>query len=94
MFNQEARWDRNMPGQHSRYLNEPIRVMAVFGGGRILPRYFFWHKKLYKIRKVTYGWQERQGNELLNIFSVETANGLYEISFSNQSFNWNLNKIL
>jgi hypothetical protein len=90
MFNQEARWDRSMPGQDSRYLNEAIRVVAAFGEGKILPRCFFWHKKRYKIKRVTYFWQEREGKELFNIFSVETPAGLYQISFGNLSLSWHL----
>lgn len=94
MFNKDARWDRDIPGQDHCYLNEPIRVVAEFERGKILPRSFSWHQKSYPIKKITYFWQERQGRELLNLFSVETPNGLYQISFSNQSLSWRLNKIL
>ncbi|MDP3142555.1 MAG: hypothetical protein Q8N14_01225 [Candidatus Omnitrophota bacterium] len=94
MFNQQARWDRNLPQQDSNNLNEPIRVVAEFEKSKVLPRYFFWRKKLFRIKKVTYFWQERQGRELLNFFSVETPVGLYQISFNNQSFSWSLNKII
>jgi len=94
MFNQEARWDRSILKKDSNDLNEPIRVVAVFECGKILPRSFSWHQKPYPVTKITYFWQERQGRELLNLFCVETPNGLYQISFSNQSLSWRLNKIL
>jgi len=94
MFNQQARWDRDLPAQNSADLNEPIRVMAEFEKGKILPRVFVWHKRLYRIKRVTYFWQERQGKEVLNLFSVETLAGLYQISFSSQSLSWRLNKII
>jgi hypothetical protein len=96
-FSPKARWDRRIP-QDSRVnpqdLNEKIEVLAFFKAGRIFPRIFFWKHKKYKIKNVTYNWQERRGQETLNYFSVSTGLDLYQISFNNTSLSWRLDKII
>ncbi|MDP2939062.1 MAG: hypothetical protein Q8O13_03125 [Candidatus Omnitrophota bacterium] len=94
MFNPEARWDRPYLKQKTNSLDEIIRVCAVFDKGKIEPRFFILKNKLYKVRRINYFWQERNGEVALNIFSVETNSGLYQISFNNKNFLWNLDKII
>ena len=94
MFNSEARWDRSLPGKVPGCLDEPIRVAALFEHGKIIPQIFFWNNKPYKINRVNFFWQERQGREVISNFSVETLGGPYQISFNNHSLSWRLNKIL
>ena len=96
-FSPKARWDRRIP-EDSRYnpehLNEKIEVLALFRAGKIYPRIFFWKHKKYKIRNITYNWQERRGQEMLNYFSVSTGIDLYQISFNNTTLSWRLDKII
>ncbi|MFZ5800806.1 MAG: hypothetical protein ACOY3D_05470 [Candidatus Omnitrophota bacterium] len=94
MFNSEARWDRELPGKEGGQLNEPIRVGAWFECGKIIPQVFFWNHKPYKIDRVNFFWQARQGREVISNFSVQTSGGSYQISFNNYSLSWRLNKIL
>jgi hypothetical protein len=94
-FNHRARWDRHIP-QTKDYqpdeLNERIQVLVWFKNGKILPRRFIWNNKKYKVREVTYNWQERQGRETINCFSVSTGADLYQISFNNITYGWRINK--
>jgi len=96
-FSPKARWDRHLPGNEQinpDLLNEQIEVLAWFKNARIYPRNFIWKNKLYKIRKITYNWQERRGQEVLNNFSVSTGSDLYQISFNNTTYSWHLDKII
>lgn len=97
-FNPKARWDRNIPenvnSDEPGLLNERIEVIAWFKNARIYPRIFFWNGKKYKIKKITYNWQERLGSETLAYFSVDTGSGLYQISFNNTTFGWRLDKVI
>jgi len=96
-FNPKARWDRRIPADSpsdSGCLNEKIEVLAFFKAGRAYPRIFFWKHKKYKVKNVTYNWQERRGQEMLNYFSVSTGFDLYQISFNNTTFSWCLDKII
>jgi len=96
MFNPQARWDRNLPQQESQgqLLNEPIQVSCLFAKGKAKPRYFIWRGRLYKVKMVNFFWQERQGRAILNYFSLDTNSGIYQISFSNITLSWQLDRII
>ena len=94
-FNPRARWDRNIPETDDyspEELNERIQVLAWFKNGKILPRQFVWNNKNYKIKEITYNWQEHKGREIINCFSVSTGNDLYQISFNNITYGWRINR--
>ncbi|MFA4854847.1 MAG: hypothetical protein WC616_05840 [Candidatus Omnitrophota bacterium] len=89
-FSPKARWDRFEPDA----LNERIEVLAYFKHARIFPRSFTWHDKEYNIENITYNWQERVGQALINYFSVLCAGQLYQISFDNSTFRWQIDKLI
>lgn len=98
-FSPKARWDRNIPEvenhpHHDKDLNEKIEVLAYFKGGKIYPKEFSWNKQQYKIKSITYNWQERKGEVTINYFSVNTDPDLYQISFNSKSNGWRLNKLI
>ena len=96
-FNPRARWDRNIPetdGYSPEELNERIQVLAWFRNGKIQPRQFVWNDKAYKIKKITYNWQEYQGREVISYFTVSTGVDLYQISFNNTTLGWRVNRVI
>ncbi len=97
-FNPKARWDRHIPETSetpvNEYLDAVIEVNADFGGGTIYPRSFTWNNKRYEISKITYHWKERRGQEMTSYFSVACNNDLYQLSFSNTTFGWRLDKVI
>ncbi len=99
-FNPKSRWDKHIPqveetdNHNEESLNERIEVLARFKNGKIQPLAFFWNNKEYKIKNITYNWQERRGQEVISYFSVNTGADLYQVSFNNSTFNWHLNKII
>jgi len=96
-FSPKARWDRFEPdktGFNPDCLDERIEVLAYFKNAKIYPKSFFWRDKEYKIDTITYNWQERLGLALINYFSVICASQLYQISFNNSTFRWQIDKII
>ncbi|MEK6727055.1 MAG: hypothetical protein AABY28_00060 [Candidatus Omnitrophota bacterium] len=98
-FNPKARWDRHIPetganNYNPEELNEKIEVLARFVNGKVKPEILIWKNREYRIKKITYSWQERQGLEIISYFSVDTDPNLYQISFNNTSFRWQLDKII
>ncbi len=97
-FNPKARWDRHVPETEESIdpgeLDEKIEVLAYFKGSTIFPRAFIRNNKVHRIRKITYNWQERRGREVLNFFSVDTGTCLYQISFNNTTYRWQIDKII
>jgi len=96
MFNPQARWDRNLPQEDSQkeLLDESIAVNCLFANGRAMPRYFIWRDRLYKVKRINFLWQERQGRVVLSYFSLGTNSGIYQISFSNNTLSWKMNRII
>ena len=97
-FSPKARWDRRIPTQENQEepdnLNKPIETAAWFRQGKIHPKLFIWNGKEYKIKEVTYRWQERRGAELISNFTVSTGTNLYQISFNNTTLGWRIDKII
>ena len=97
-FNPKARWDRHIPAtgeaDDPAELNERIEVLAYFKNAKIFPRVFIRNNERYRIRKITYNWQERLGQQVINLFSVDTGSGLYQISFNNTTYRWQIDKII
>ena len=96
-FNPKARWDRNLPQDVDSIpdsLDERIDVIAWFKNARIYPRLFFWKDRKYKVKKITYNWQERLGREILFYFSLDTGVGLFQVSFNNVTLAWRINKVI
>jgi hypothetical protein len=96
-FNPKARWDRFEPdktGFNPEALNERIEVLALFKNARIFPQSFIWNNKEYQIQTITYNWQERLGQAQVNYFSVLSAGQMYQISFNNSTFRWQIDKLI
>lgn len=95
-FNPKARWDRFEPpaAVNPELLNEPIEALVYFKHAKIFPRSFTWNNRQYQIETITYNWQERLGQSLVSYFSVLCAGQLYQISFNNSTFRWQIDKIL
>jgi len=96
-FSPQARWDRFEPDQagfNPDVLDERIEVLAFFKHARIFPQSFTWNRQEYRIEKINYNWQERQGQALVNYFSVSCAGQIYQISFNNSTFRWQIDKLI
>ncbi|MDD5116621.1 MAG: DUF6504 family protein [Candidatus Omnitrophica bacterium] len=96
-FNPKARWDRFEPdktGFDPAMLNERIEVMVLFRNSGIFPRSFNWRGRQYRVETVIYSWQERVGQALISYFSVLSSSQLYQISFNNSTFRWQVDKLI
>jgi hypothetical protein len=94
-FNPQARWDISpMPEENNSAQTNKITVLALFKNGKIYPRAFVLNKKEYKINAINYSWKERRGQEIINYFSVKCSPDLYQISFNNTTYGWQLDKII
>jgi len=96
-FSSKARWDRFEPensGFNPNYLDERIEVLVCFKHAKIFPKSFIWKNKEYLIENITYNWQERIGQALINYFSVLSAGQMYQISFNNSTFRWQIDKLI
>jgi len=73
---------------------EPIKVLASFSEGKMMPVLFSWRNRKYRISKVTGRWSEYEGEAKRFFFSVITDGvNLYELCFHNRSLAWELLRI-
>ena len=70
-----------------------IKVGAIFGSGKITPKWFIWENRKYIIQSINYVWEDRQGKEKLTNFSVSDGTNSYEITYNSHRMSWSLNKI-
>lgn len=73
---------------------EPIKVLASFSAGKMMPYFFSWRKRRYRVAEVTGWWSDYEGEAKRFFFSVLTDGvDLYEISFHTRTLNWELLRI-
>jgi len=74
-------------------LGTGLRVGAVFGpGSRIRPVWFDRKGRQYRVREVTYRWQERAGAATILHFTVTVLGEetLYELRYDTVGQSWSL----
>ena len=101
MFNQQARWDRKMPGDGGstkvrRVASdcdgegewEYAEVLARFAKGRITPREFIVAGNRRAVERVNFAWTERRGNGLTYYFSVSDKSDSYRLWLDTETMSW------
>ena len=94
MFNPQARWDRELPCQDEERFGTHISMTCVMEKGTITPEKFFWKGRAFHITKIHFRWKDRQGQEELFHYSVETESGTYEIILRASAFSWHLRRLI
>lgn len=89
MFNHQARWDRQLPGDSETGL-ESLEVTARFVKGKISPLFFVFHGARFKVENLHYVWRERKGNIILYFFSVSDARDRYCLCLNSETMAWRL----
>lgn len=74
-------------------INEKICVVSLFGEGKIKPILFSWRKRIYRVLRVVFTYSKNIGKEKTFYFSVVTEVGSFEISFNQEKFSWEMEKI-
>ena len=74
-------------------IKEPIDVLVTFTGKRIVPLFFRWGRKKYKIDKVNLVHATRQGSDVLYFFNVSNDSNYFKLCFNNSSLNWTIEEV-
>lgn len=73
-------------------INEPIDVGAVFGKGKVSPKWFLWKRRKYDIKETTFAWKDKEGDALIQYFAVTDGATSFELSLNQQTMMWTLKK--
>lgn len=75
-------------------IDEPIEVDCVFKNPDVIPRMFFWRKRIQQITKINGRWQRKEGKFTICCFAVSDENGNnYEIEFHTENMGWKMLKV-
>jgi hypothetical protein len=75
-------------------VEERIIVAAIFGQKPWLkPVWFIWQGRQYRVKKITYTWVDKEGQEKLYHFAVTDGANLYELCYNSIQLTWQLSAI-
>ena len=74
-------------------IGEPIRVLAVCGGGQLEPIRFRWGRRTYRIDAVNGRWTDRSGDGYRLHFSVQAGDDTYFLHFASHEGQWWLDQV-
>lgn len=74
-------------------LNEPIEVFVQFNKNKVLPTFFKWRDKTYKIEKLNLVHKEREGNDKVYYFSVSDNANFFRLAFFTRDLSWRIQEL-
>jgi hypothetical protein len=74
-------------------LNDPVDVLTAFVDGAMRPLRFRWQGRVIRVKKVTGRWTRREGQTLVQCFSVEGSGAeTYELHYDPRGPRWVLSR--
>lgn len=74
-------------------INEQIDVLAEFHNGKIVPNFFRWQNRTYKIEKINLIHSERQGSDKIYYFSVSNDINFFRLAFFTRDLTWQIQEL-
>jgi len=76
-------------------IQEKVSVITVFNQdkGTVQPYKFYWNTREYKIQKIGYYHQRREGSHLFHIFDVTDGSTAFRLSCDAQNLHWTLEEV-
>ncbi len=75
-------------------IDEPIDVLTIFSGKKLIPKMFLWRGRKYKVTKIEGKWNSQCGEDKIFNFSVSSEMGnVYELELHTKDMSWKLAKI-
>jgi hypothetical protein len=74
-------------------LNEPIEVLVKFYKAQVVPSFFKWRKRTYRVEKVNLVHHENQGENKIYYFSVSDNANFFRLAFSTRDLSWRMKEL-
>jgi len=74
-------------------LNEPIDVLVKFNRDKVIPTFFKWRSKTYKIEKINLIHKERDGDDKIYYFSVSDNANFFRLAFFTRDLTWRIQEL-
>jgi hypothetical protein len=74
-------------------VNEQIEVQVNFNSRKIMPTFFKWRGKTYRIEKLNLVHKERDGNDKIYYFSVSDKVNYFRLAFFTRDLSWRIQEL-
>lgn len=74
-------------------INEPVEVLVKFNRNQVVPTFFKWRNKTYRVDKISLIHKERQGGDKIYYFSVSDAVNFFRLAFFTRDLSWRLEEL-
>ena len=74
-------------------IDEEIRVGVAFDNRKVLPTWFRWRNRYYKVRAVNFTWNSNRGAAELHHYAVTDGTNTYELCFNSRTLEWTLGRV-
>ena len=74
-------------------LDEAIEVAVQFKQNKVLPAFFKWRSKTYRVEKVNMVHKERDGNDKIYYFSVSDNANFFRLAFFTRDLSWKIQEL-
>jgi len=74
-------------------INEPIEVLVRFSGVKVLPQFFKWRGKTYRVEKINLVHKQGAGNDKIYYFSVSDSANFFRLAFFTRNLEWRLEEL-
>ena len=76
-------------------INDPIDVVVRFHtkGHKVMPSFFKWRNKTYKIEKLNLVHKRRDGNDKIYYFSVSDKANYFRLAFFTRDLSWRIEEL-
>lgn len=74
-------------------INEPISILVNFGDNKVLPLFFQWRNRRYKIEKLNLVHKKRDGTDTIYYFNVTDKTNYFKLSFSTKNLGWRIEEL-
>ena len=74
-------------------IDEAVRVGVAFDNRKVIPIWFRWRNRYYKVENVTYTWSSDQGSGKLRHYAVTNGANTYELCFNSRTMEWILGRV-
>ncbi len=73
--------------------NDLIEVLVQFNAAKVIPRYFKWQGKTYKVDKINLVHKKTDGNDKIYYFSVSDNANYFRLAFFTRDLSWRLEEL-
>lgn len=74
-------------------LNEPISILVNFSNNKVLPLFFQWRNKKYKVEKLNLVHKKRDGEDTIYYFNVTDKTNYFKLSFTTKDLRWRMEEL-